>query len=66
MKSIFDHVEELLPIHPVARVWVANPVASAVLPFHAGAVRYYKERKLWTDELEKKQKQLLLEAGASK
>jgi TRAP transporter TAXI family solute receptor len=66
MKAIFDHVEELLPIHPVARVWVANPVASAVLPFHAGAVRYYKEKKLWTDELEKKQKQLLLEAGAAK
>lgn len=66
MKAIFDHVEELLPIHPVARIWVANPVASAVLPFHAGAVKYYKEKKLWTDELEKKQKQLLSEVAASK
>jgi TRAP transporter TAXI family solute receptor len=66
MKAIFDHVEELLPVHPVAKVWTANPVASAVLPFHAGAVKYYKETKLWTEELEKKQKQLLAEVGASK
>ncbi len=64
--AIFDHPEELLPIHPVAKVWVANPVASSVLPFHAGAVKYYKEKKLWTDQLEKKQKQLLSEVGASK
>jgi hypothetical protein len=66
MKAIFDHVAELLPIHPVARVWVANPVASAVLPFHAGAVRYFKGKKIWTDELERKQMQLLAEVGASK
>lgn len=66
MKAIFDHVEELLPIHPVAKIWVANPVASAVLPFHAGAVKYYKDRKLWTDQLEKKQKQLLTEVAASR
>lgn len=66
MKAIFDHVEELLPVHPVAKIWTANPVAFAVLPFHTGAVKYYKERKLWTDELEKKQKQLLTEIAASK
>jgi hypothetical protein len=66
MKAIFDHVEELLPIHPVAKVWVANPLASAVFPYHAGAVKYYKERKLWTDELEQKQKGLLTEVGASR
>ena len=66
VKAIFDHVEELLPVHPVAKVWTANPVASVVLPFHPGAVRYYKEKKLWTDELEKKQKRLLLEAEASR
>jgi TRAP transporter TAXI family solute receptor len=66
MKAIFDHVEELLPIHPVARIWTANPVAYAVLPFHTGAVKYYKERKLWTDQLEKKQKQLLADIAASK
>ncbi len=64
--AIFDHVEELLPIHPVAKIWTANPVASAVLPFHPGAVKYYKERKLWTEQLEKKQRQLLTEVGASK
>lgn len=66
MKAIFNHVEELLPIHPVAKTWIANPLACAVLPYHSGALKYYKEKGLWTDELEKKQKQLLAEVGASR
>jgi uncharacterized protein len=67
MKAVFNHVEELLPVHPIARVWVENPVAGTpVLPYHAGAVKYYKEKKMWTEALENKQKQLLAELGAQK
>lgn len=30
-----------------------------VVPFHEGAVRFYKEAGLWTSKLEAKQKELL-------
>jgi hypothetical protein len=67
MKAVFNHVNELLPVHPIVKVWVENPVAGTpVLPYHVGAVKYYKEKKMWTDALESKQKQLLAELGAQK
>jgi hypothetical protein len=37
-----------------------------VLPYHAGATKYYKEKKMWTEAQEKKQKQLLSEVGDTK
>ena len=67
MKAIFNHVEELLPVHPIVKAWVENPVAGTpVLPYHPGAIKYYKEKKMWTEALENKQKQLLVELGAQK
>jgi TRAP transporter TAXI family solute receptor len=52
MKAVFNHVEELLPVHPIVKVWVENPVAGTpVLPYHAGAVKYYKEKRIWTEAL---------------
>jgi TRAP-type uncharacterized transport system substrate-binding protein len=39
---------------------------AGLAPFHAGAVKYYKERGVWTDELEKTQKKLLKEAGETR
>jgi len=67
MKAIFNHVDELLPVHPIVKVWVENPLSmTAVLPYHAGAIKYYEEKKMWTKSLEDKQKQLLMELGISK
>ncbi len=58
MKAVFNHVDELLPVHPILRVWVDKPVAGTpVLPYHAGAIRCYKE-KMWTEASENKQKQM--------
>jgi len=66
MKAIFEHLPELTLLTPIAKYWMGDPLASAVLPYHPGAIKYYKEKKLWTDDLEKKQKQLLAEVGISK
>ena len=66
MKAIFEHLPELTLLTPIAKYWMGDPLSSAVLPYHPGAIKYYKEKKLWTDDLEKKQNQLLVEAGTSK
>ena len=36
------------------------------LPFHAGAVRFYKDKGVWTDAMEAKQKEFLAKGGFSK
>jgi uncharacterized protein len=64
MKAIFEHLPEIAQYTPITKVWLTDPLgATAVLPLHPGAIKYYKEKKTWTDELEKKQKQLLAEIG---
>lgn len=40
--------------------------AAGNAPYHAAAVKYYKERGFWTEALEKTQRKLLAEAGASR
>jgi hypothetical protein len=66
MKAIFEHLPELTSFTPITKIWTGDPLSSAVLPYHPGAIKYYKEKKLWTDDLEKKQMQLLAEIGISK
>lgn len=60
LKAIYDHHDEWKSVHPIARRWNVNrAIDNAVQPFHAGAVRYYKEKGIWSAELEAKQKALL-------
>ena len=60
MKAIYDHLDEWKGVHPFARQWtVKHALDIFVIPFHDGAVRFYKERGLWNDKLEAKQKALL-------
>jgi len=66
MKVIFEHLPELTTFTPITKIWMGDPLSSAVLPYHPGAITYYKEKKLWTDDLEKKQRDLLAELGLPK
>jgi TRAP transporter TAXI family solute receptor len=66
MKAIFEHLPELTTFTPITKIWMGDPLSSAVLPYHPGAIMYYKEKKLWTNDLEKKQRDLLAEVGLSK
>jgi len=66
-KAILDHVPELSKFHPEANAYVDDPLGPrAVLPYHPGAVKYFKEKGIWTKELEKLQQGLSKEVGASK
>jgi hypothetical protein len=44
VKSVFEHQQELVTFHPAAKETIpANVDRDTFLPFHPGAVRYYRE-----------------------
>jgi len=60
LRSFMGHQKEFSKFHAAARFW--NPkraLADPKIPFHKGAIRYYKEAGLWTPELDKIQARLL-------
>jgi hypothetical protein len=66
MKVIFEHLPELTAFTPVTKTWTGDPLSTTVLPYHPGAIKYYKEKNLWTDSLEKKQRDQVAELAGSK
>jgi TRAP transporter TAXI family solute receptor len=48
IRAIFDFSAELQTIHPAAKeLSLATAVSPAPAPFHAGAIRFYRERGVW-------------------
>jgi TRAP transporter TAXI family solute receptor len=60
-KAIWENYKELGPIHPRLKLWTPDRFAStrAIIPFHTGAIKLYKEKGVWTKELEEHQTKLL-------
>jgi hypothetical protein len=49
-KLLFERQSELAAIHPQARTLSLDTALSgSPVPFHDGAIRYYRERQVWTD-----------------
>jgi hypothetical protein len=44
-RAVLDHTAELAAIHPVARMFsIERAAAGSPIPFHPGAIRFYRER----------------------
>ncbi len=59
-KALYEHNDELVDIHPTfAEYTLDNISRNTVAPWHPGVVKYFKEKGLWTTELEDLQNDLL-------
>jgi len=49
-RLLFDHQADLATIHPQGRVLSLQAAAGTMaVPYHPGAIRYYRERQVWTE-----------------
>lgn len=49
-RVLFDHHEELAAVHPMAAVLsTGSATAGSPIPFHDGAIRYYREQGAWSE-----------------
>jgi TRAP transporter TAXI family solute receptor len=59
-KALADNTKELSTYHRTGRFWTAErALSNFALPFHPGAIKYFKEKGLWTAAHEAKQTELL-------
>jgi TRAP transporter TAXI family solute receptor len=59
-KAVLGHPDEFAKYHPSAREWtVKRSLSNPSVPYHDGAIRYYKEIGAWNAEMDAIQAKLL-------
>ncbi len=59
-KALLENTKEFATYHRAARLWtLKRTMRNVALPFHPGAIQYFKEKGVWTAAHEANQKKLL-------
>ena len=59
-KALLENTKQFATYHRAAALWtLERALQNVALPFHSGAVQYFKEKGVWTAEHEATQKKLL-------
>jgi TRAP transporter TAXI family solute receptor len=61
VETWWNHYKDYQPIHPLLKLWTPETFLNPyfTMPYHDGAIQFYRDKGVWTPELEAKQKQLL-------
>jgi TRAP transporter TAXI family solute receptor len=61
VKALWENYKELGAIHVLLKDWTPERFVTkeALIPYHPGAIKFYKEKGVWTDEMAKLQEALL-------
>lgn len=66
LATLHDHQEELGKTHRLVKGWLPAKAhwakARTVLPYHSGAVEFYKSKGLWSDKMNARQAELMARA----
>lgn len=66
METLWEHYEKLHPTHKWLETWTPEAMfdPTPTIPYHPGAVKFYKDQGIWNDEVDSIQQELLEVAGS--
>jgi|GEM_PF-581377 len=61
VETWWTYYKEYSGVHPALKEWTTEKFVSkeTVVPYHDGAIRFYRDKGVWTPEMEKAQSQVL-------
>jgi len=64
VKALWNGQKTLFTKHPILKRWKKERFASTetTIPYHPGAIKFFKEKGVWTDAMQKHQQELLRES----